>query len=123
MSEVHDIKKEVKIYYFVFSSLIIMTILTVSASHIHWWRIAFGIAIALIIAIFKGSLVASYFMHLRSEKKMIYIVLSITVSFLICMILLFITSYYDVIYGSKFLNKEQPQMEQQHDSQREHHVP
>ena len=37
-----------------------------------------AIAVALFIATIKGSLVACYFMHLISEKKLIYVVLGIT---------------------------------------------
>jgi len=37
-----------------------------------------GIIVALIIATVKGSLVAGYFMHLFSEKKLIYMVLALT---------------------------------------------
>ena len=125
MSEgVHDIKKEVKIYYFVFAVLLILTVVTVLASHIHW-GIALGIMAALIIAFVKGSLVASYFMHLRSEQQLIYIVLSLTVSFLIVMLVLFITSYYDPIRGSVYLEKERPAQTQHtaHDAHGGGHVP
>ena len=38
-----------------------------------------AIAVALFIATIKGSLVACYFMHLISEKKLIWAVLLITV--------------------------------------------
>ena len=37
-----------------------------------------AIAVALFVATIKGSLVACYFMHLISEKKLIYAVLVIT---------------------------------------------
>jgi caa(3)-type oxidase subunit IV len=40
-----------------------------------------AIIVALIIATVKGSLVASYFMHLISEKRMIYMALLLTVVF------------------------------------------
>jgi len=39
------------------------------------------VTVALIVAIIKGSLVACYFMHLISEKKLIYAVLAVTAFF------------------------------------------
>ena len=39
-----------------------------------------AIAVALFVATIKGSLVACYFMHLISEKKLIYAVLALTAS-------------------------------------------
>ena len=38
-----------------------------------------AIAVALLVATIKGSLVACYFMHLISERKLIYFVLALTV--------------------------------------------
>jgi caa(3)-type oxidase subunit IV len=40
-----------------------------------------AVTVALIVATIKGSLVACYFMHLISEKKLIYAVLAVTVVF------------------------------------------
>ena len=52
--------------------------------------VSFGVALglALLVATIKGSLVACYFMHLLSERKLIYAVLLITVAFF--MVLLFL---------------------------------
>ena len=44
-------------------------------------EVMMAVAIALFIALIKGSLVACYFMHLISEKKLIYSVLIVTVLF------------------------------------------
>jgi len=74
----HDIDKQVKIYILVFVALMALTIVTVAISYLHL-RPAMAIAVALFVATIKGSLVACYFMHLISEKKLIYIVLAITV--------------------------------------------
>jgi len=46
------------------------------------------VTIALIVATIKGSLVACYFMHLISEKKLIYAVLALTVVFFIALLAL-----------------------------------
>ena len=77
----HDVQKSVKRYLFVFYALIAGTILTVMASRLPIQSVAITVAIALLIACVKGFLVAGYFMHLISEKKMIYGILIATVFF------------------------------------------
>ena len=77
----HDVSKHVRGYLIVFGALLIGTILTVWASHFHFGNkdSNFGnIVVALIIACTKAFLVAGYFMHLISEKKLIYSVLAFT---------------------------------------------
>jgi cytochrome c oxidase subunit 4 len=76
-----EIQKSVKRYLFVFYALIVGTIVTVMASRFHIDSVALTVAIALFIACIKGFLVAGYFMHLISEKKMIYGILIATVFF------------------------------------------
>lgn len=75
-----DIKKHVRTYIAVFVSLLALTLITVAVSYLHL-EIAEAVTVALIIATIKGSLVASYFMHLISEKKIIYYTLILTVVF------------------------------------------
>ncbi len=79
--DTHDFQKSVKRYLFVFYALIVGTIVTVMASRLHINSVALTVAIALFIACVKGFLVAGYFMHLISEKKMIYGILLATVFF------------------------------------------
>jgi caa(3)-type oxidase subunit IV len=84
MSDSHnpeEFQRHVKRYLFVFYALIVGTILTVVASRLHIDSVALTIAIALFIACVKGFLVAGYFMHLISERKMIYGILAVTVFF------------------------------------------
>jgi cytochrome c oxidase subunit 4 len=73
-----EIDRHVRIYITVFVALMALTIITVAISYLHL-RPAMAIAVALFVATIKGSLVACYFMHLISEKKLIYFVLAITV--------------------------------------------
>ena len=73
-----DIDRHVRIYITVFVALMALTIITVAISYLHLPP-AMAIAVALFVATVKGSLVACYFMHLISEKKLIYAVLVITV--------------------------------------------
>jgi cytochrome c oxidase subunit 4 len=91
----HDISTHVRVYLIVFGALLIGTILTVAAAYIHintFWNIT----IALIIACVKGFLVAGYFMHLVSEKMLIYTVLAFTVFFFIGMMFLTVYAKYDI---------------------------
>jgi cytochrome c oxidase subunit 4 len=84
-----DIDKHVRQYIAVFVALMALTIITVAISRLHL-PIAEAVTIALIVALIKGSLVALVFMHLISEKKLIYAVLALTVAFFI--VLLFVPS-------------------------------
>ena len=73
-----EIDKHVRVYITVFVALMALTLITVAVSYLHL-STPMAIAVALFIATIKGSLVACYFMHLLSEKKLIYAVLLITV--------------------------------------------
>jgi cytochrome c oxidase subunit IV len=75
-----DIDRHVKAYIAVFVALMVLTIVTVAISYLHL-SLPVAVAVALLVATIKGSLVACYFMHLISEKKLIYAVLVLTVVF------------------------------------------
>ena len=75
-----DIDRHVRIYITVFVALMVLTIITVAISYLHL-PIAAAVSVALLVATIKGSLVACYFMHLISEKKLIYAVLLLTIFF------------------------------------------
>jgi cytochrome c oxidase subunit 4 len=72
-----DIDKHVRVYITVFVALMALTLITVAVSYLDLSP-AMAVTVALIIATIKGSLVACYFMHLISERKLIYWVLGIT---------------------------------------------
>jgi caa(3)-type oxidase subunit IV len=91
MMSTHDpgaVRKQTKIYKVVGAVLFAATIATVAAATWHHLGITLGIFVAVLIATFKGSLVAGYFMHLFSERKMIYWVLALTAFFFVAMIAL-----------------------------------
>lgn len=73
----HDIDRQVRIYITVFVALMALTIVTVAISYLDL-STPTAIALALVVATVKGALVACYFMHLISEKRLIYVVLAIT---------------------------------------------
>ena len=92
-----DIAHHITNYRNVFIYLIIGTALTVAASYLEFNvkdSIAGAIFIGLLIASIKGYLVAANFMHLNSEKKLIYWILILTVFFLA--LLLFIPLLWDL---------------------------
>lgn len=72
-----DIDRHVRAALFVFGALLVLTGFTVAAYYLELpTRLA--IALALAIATAKGSLVAAWFMHLISEKRLIYWALILT---------------------------------------------
>jgi len=75
-----DIDRHVRVYITVFVTLMALTIVTVAISRFHL-PIPIAVTVALLVAVIKGSLVACYFMHLISEKKVIYAVLALTAVF------------------------------------------
>ena len=82
-----EFKKHLGKYYVVFVALICLTAVTVGVSYLHLAR-PIAIAVALAIAAVKAGLVAAVFMHLISEKKVIFAVLLITVLFFALVLLL-----------------------------------
>ena len=74
------VRQEIRRYLMVFGGLAVLTIITVAISQLHLptWQ---AITLALVVATIKGSLVAAFFMHLISERKLIYAVLVMTVFF------------------------------------------
>ena len=79
--DAHDVKKAVRRYLLVFFALIVGTIITVAVNYLHFHSVVLTITIALFIATVKAFLVAGYFMHLISERKMIYGILAATAFF------------------------------------------
>jgi cytochrome c oxidase subunit 4 len=82
-----DIDKHVKIYITVFVALMVLTIVTVAISRLHL-SVPMAVTVALLVATVKGALVACYFMHLISEKKLIYVVLIVTAVFFLALMAL-----------------------------------
>jgi caa(3)-type oxidase subunit IV len=87
--------RHVRGYLYVFYALIFGTLITVGASYIPFGNREINIAVALFIAISKASLVACYFMHLISERKLIYGILGFTAFFFLGLMFLTIGSFAD----------------------------
>lgn len=75
--EVAGMKAEIRLYLYVFASLIFLTGFTVLLWSMHLPK-NLAIILAISLATFKGSLVVCFFMHLLSERLMIMLVLTIT---------------------------------------------
>ncbi len=82
-----DIDRHVRIYITVFVALMVLTIVTVAIAELHL-PVHIAVTVALLVATVKGSLVACYFMHLISEKKLIYAVLALTAVFFVALLAL-----------------------------------
>ena len=95
-SHAQDIDKHVRTYIIVFVSLMALTLVTVAVAFIEM-PVWMAIAVALFIASVKGSLVACYFMHLISEKKLILVTLIFTVFFFVGLLLLPVFTSMDAI--------------------------
>ena len=89
-----DIDRHVRVYITVFVALMALTIITVAISYLHL-PLPIAVTAALLVATVKGSLVGAYFMHLISEKKLIYAVLVLTVVFFVALMLLPILTVHD----------------------------
>ena len=89
-----DIDRHVRVYITVFVALMALTIITVAISRFHL-REPVAVSVAILVAVIKGSLVACYFMHLISEKKLIYAVLGLTTIFFAVLLALPVVTHSD----------------------------
>ncbi len=79
-------------YVIVCALLILLTVLTVAVSFFHLpgrWHATIG----LIIALCKGSLVALFFMHLIISSRLTWIVVVVSIFWLLLLIILTMTDY------------------------------
>ena len=91
---IEEMREHVRTYIGVFMALMVLTAVTVGVSYIDFSS-AMAIAVALFIAIIKGSLVAGFFMHLIDEKKAILWLLILTAIFLVAIFVLPIGQHVD----------------------------
>lgn len=90
--DAHDIASHINKYLLIGATLVVFTIITVAISFID-----FGghnnMLVGMAVATFKASLVALIFMHLNSERPLIYKVLIFTTVFAIVLFVLFVFSH------------------------------
>jgi cytochrome c oxidase subunit 4 len=82
-----EIDKHVRTYIIVFATLLVLTFVTVAVSYLHL-SVGPAVAVALVVASFKASLVALFFMHLISERQVILMILGLTVAFAVVLLVL-----------------------------------
>ena len=114
-STTQNIQEEKKQYWVIFIALVVLNIFVVMTRHIPiiFWA---GVLTAF-------SIVLMLFMHLKTEKKLIHIIIFVTVlPNLIGLITLIIFSNYSVPEGTRYLNFEHPpkSMATGHHEQPEH---
>ncbi|MCK6455264.1 MAG: cytochrome C oxidase subunit IV family protein [Phycisphaerae bacterium] len=67
-----EARKHRNAYLKVFAALAVLTVVTVAVAEMKFLSMPMAIAVAMVVAGTKASLVAAYFMHLISERKAIY---------------------------------------------------
>jgi cytochrome c oxidase subunit 4 len=89
-----EIDRHVRVYLTVFASLMVLTLVTVGISRFHF-PVPIAVTVALLVATVKGGLVACYFKHLISEKRLIIAILALTVFFFIALVALPVITVHD----------------------------
>jgi cytochrome c oxidase subunit 4 len=97
VSHAAEIDRQVRGYMVVFVALIALTAITVGVSYLHL-QVHNAVMVALSIAIFKASLVALFFMHLISERQVIFVILAFTVAFFLVLMFLPLLTNLDRIH-------------------------
>jgi len=90
-SALHEVRAG--IYCTVWIVLLLLTAVTVTVARLHPTR--FAVALAILIATTKGSLVITYFMHLRDEPWILKAMLFIA---LLALTLIIALTFADVLY-------------------------
>src|SRR5881227_642090 len=87
----------VRKYVMVGVTLLTFTAITVALSYVNFGTMKANVAVALLVATFKAGLVATIFMHLSNEKRLIYRILVFTAFFVLGLFFLTYLAWYDPI--------------------------
>jgi caa(3)-type oxidase subunit IV len=93
----HDVSAHVNKYLMVGATLLVFTALTVFLSYIDLGSRKLNVAVGMLVATFKAGLVAAIFMHLNSERALIYRILIFTFFFVFGLFFLTYLHWYDPI--------------------------
>ena len=93
-----EIRAEMRVYIYVFLALGVLTGVTVGVCYGFDLPVHYAILVAMAVAIVKGTLVACFFMHLISEKKLIFGILILTVIFFAALMALPVSHYLDKMH-------------------------
>jgi cytochrome c oxidase subunit IV len=86
-------------YVAIFVLLVLLTVVTVAVAFLHLHSEFQKVLVALSIASVKAAFVALYFMHLKFEGKLIYLILAVPV--FLCVVLV-ISLIPDIVHGLPF---------------------
>ena len=97
----HNIAAEVRVYMAVFGTLLLLTVVTVAVSYLSLPATS-TLIVALGIALAKAALVALFFMHLKSERAMVYWPLALTATLFVALIAFLLWTEGDHLFGTRF---------------------
>jgi len=86
-------------YFAIFGTLVILTIVTVAVAFYRFENEVVNLLLALLVASIKATLVAMFFMHLKFEGKLIYLIFFVP---LVLCVLLIVALIPDVLHGPLF---------------------
>ncbi len=98
-----NFQHEIKQYRSIFISLIILTAISVGIHQMHL-NLALSITLILSIAVLQATLSVCYLMHLISERKLIFLVLMLTVFFVFGMVTLILGSHASHPHGTTYVS-------------------
>jgi cytochrome c oxidase subunit 4 len=78
-------------YYSIFLALMVLTFVTYAVTFVHLG--AFNLAVAMLIAIIKASLVILFFMHVKYSPKIIKVTVGMSFFFLLIMLMMVMSDY------------------------------
>jgi caa(3)-type oxidase subunit IV len=93
----HNVAKHVRKYLMVGATLLVFTGITVFLSYVNFGTMKANVAVAMLVATFKAALVATIFMHLSNEKRLIYRILVFTAFFALGLFFLTYLAWYDPV--------------------------
>lgn len=104
-SEPHDVSRPTPHhavnYFAIFAALIVLTVITVAIAFKRFESEVINVLLALLVASIKATFVAVYFMHLKFEGKLIYLIF--IVPLILCVILV-MALIPDIYHGQMFNN-------------------
>jgi len=97
----HDVAVRVRGYLAIFGALFVLTAVTVGVSYLGL-PVRSTILVALAIATTKAALVAMFFMHLKYERGIVYVTLTLTGVVFAALLAFTLWSEADHVLGTRF---------------------
>jgi len=106
--------KEKQMYFLVFGGLLVFTVITVVSALYLKLPLITAVLLALVIASVKATLVGGFFMHLFSEKQIVYLFLGITFIFFLGLLTLPLAQHHGMLHGGQVLHSNKSGMDPSH---------